>query len=206
MHARVTSCRMDWLAELNYGDVPTWVAAVAAAGALIAAFRAARHTRELLEREAKRDSLAEARMWRAQAEVVAAWVAVREWHETRTRAVPEPFRLGTKWNPFGIERRVETVERHELVVCVRNASAIPVYGVVVNLTHRGQEVAAPIDLGTVAPGDEARQSPLPPDAQGLCAEQGVASYELEAAVAFTDARGVPWCRDHAGALSYTGHA
>ncbi|QUB99518.1 hypothetical protein [Cellulosimicrobium cellulans] len=67
-----------------WGDVPNWIAALAALLAVMFAWLAARHTRGLLQQEsdrdlrtAERDEQEAASRRRAQADLVSAWVVVR---------------------------------------------------------------------------------------------------------------------------------
>ena len=63
----LTDCIVDW------GDVPTWVSGVAAAGALVAAVIAAVFTFNLLRLEGTRDERARQSQTRWQADQVAVW-------------------------------------------------------------------------------------------------------------------------------------
>lgn len=95
----------EWLSSLEWGDVPTWLSSLGGIGALIAATLAARASLAVLKIETDRDKEADERAQRAQADLVAAWIA----NET-----PEDW---SKWN-----------------VIVTNESKIPVYDVEVRVT------------------------------------------------------------------------
>lgn len=67
----------EWLAALEWGDVPTWFSALGGIGALIAA-TAARASLDVLRIESQRDQDADERAQRAQADLVAAWLETED--------------------------------------------------------------------------------------------------------------------------------
>lgn len=190
---------------IDWGDVPTWVSAVAAIGALIFARKAYQTSAdglgaamEGLQVERERDRQREEQEVRAQAALVAA-VTAREhaWFEV------EPGEWRWDWFPA-----VEVINRSDL----------PVFGVEVLWPERS-------GMGTVRPGDSLRDR-LPWQAVADVAEEieGMAhlfedssdgeppTMELQDAalsawerygvceIAFSDAAGRRWRRDAAGKL------
>lgn len=109
-----------WAADLNWGDVPTWSAAVGAGIALLFARRASRDTRTLLQREADRDAARVTDARRAQADLVCAWYELARPDD----ALPMDPML--RW-----------------CAAVRNGSALPVYDVRATFLRYDRETATP---------------------------------------------------------------
>ncbi|WP_435737139.1 hypothetical protein V5D56_00635 [Cellulosimicrobium sp. PMB13] len=123
-------------AVIAWGDVPNWIAALAALVAVVFAWLAAAHTRGLLRREADRDELTQEREMarrrqerRAQADLVGAWIACR-------------VRL------TGGE---EVLEEYGLVI--RNASHAPVFDVALETTGYDGAPQRTLTLAVLPPGE-----------------------------------------------------
>lgn len=181
---------LTWLAEADFGDVPTWLQVVATAAALLAAFRAAGYTKGLLERESDRDRRAEEREVRAQAERVSAWLV------RRAKRLP----TGGSYQP---------VVGWELRLSLLNSSRQPVYDVESSFTTGGKCVTQTDRLDILPPESEPVVRRLPEGAadelEALVDESGEDDPSVpRVEVSFTDAAGRRWIRDRHGRLGRVG--
>lgn len=179
----------------SWGNVPTWVLAVSALLALVAAAFAAVAAYELLRVESRRHALAaeeqrtrEEAQRRAQASKVAAWYG--------------------RWSSV-VKGPGMTADHREWLRCgavISNASDLPVYNVRVSLCvavgssarltwRQGERFAGALRL--VPPGQEHVEMP-----DHLRTEEEASGNQPTwlAAIEFTDAAGVRWLRDPRGRL------
>ena len=163
---------------VDYGDVPTWIAAVATVLALTAAGFAAWASWKVLKREAQRDADRDEADRRQQANLVAAWRGVVS---------------GTgHQRGVGLYRPV-----------VRNGSALPIYQVGVEVVFEGSagvvhktEVLAP-GQWFVTLGGDFHFADHPAEKLRL-SDQSSPAFQV--AVSFRDAAGMAWRRDENGHL------
>jgi hypothetical protein len=167
---------------VNYGDLPTWVVAIATASALVAAFRAALYTKRLFETESARDTRREQRDLRAQAEHVSAWIQAKD----------QKLVAGSFARSLGIQ----------LSTALLNSSTQPVYDV--KMTFSVGPVAADLtdSIDVLPPLTKAAERPLPRMAQTQLEEALKTSGDETPRVAleFTDAAGRRWLRAADGTL------
>ncbi len=171
-----------------WGDVPNWIAAIAALMAVLFAWLAARHTQRLLLHEARRDRRVQEREVRSQADLVGAWVACR--------VTPDG----------GID---VTLQEYGLVV--RNASPAPVFDVVVESTDYDGEPQRPLTLAVMPPGEFYAPAthekwlwelPDPVDAvDGIVRPVMRRKERRVTGVRFRDSAGNRWHRDAMGQLT-----
>jgi hypothetical protein len=161
---------------VDYGDVPTWIAAVATVLALVAAGFAAWASWNVLKRETQRDADRDDAERRQQANLVAAWHGV----------VPHPVQRGA-----GLYRPV-----------VRNGSELPIYQVGVEVVVEGStgivhmtEVLGPGQWFVTQSG-HFNFADHPTEKLRLHAS----SPGFQVAVSFSDAAGIAWRRDENGQL------
>lgn len=171
----------DWLAvHVRLGDLPTWLAGFGAVAALIYARRAARHAKDVLDRETDRDERRNQEDRRAQASRVVAWPDM----ETSGGGTPR----------FG--------------ALVRNGSELPVRNVVVTFlwsngpvwTPRGEPVRLPL----LTPGDLFVPWPATVHRSGGDDEYLALSLlreDYRVMIQFTDAADFSWLRSMHGSLA-----
>lgn len=185
---------------MNFGDVPTWVAAIGTVGALVAALiqinteRNRRHAQEANDR-------AERRL--AQARLVAAFLGSEE-----TRGRPDPGDVGLSRRRSGDGGRTP--------IYVVNGSAEPVYEPVVGLVAIQGAAPRTMEQWLDARRDSSNATetyrPIPittasilPPGQSVVWIQGTGwsahlSGRSSAEIAFTDRAGIPWVRRSNGEL------
>lgn len=177
---------LAWLKTLDYGDVPTWASTVVSAAALGAAWFAARASWKVLTIETERDNDADEREQRAQADLVAAWLA----NDT-------PENRGA-WN-----------------VVVANESKVPIYDVEVNITSRVFPLVETNSLSSYASLVPPGRIALPfPSLIRRIMEEGNPTEDQQKALTnpnavrlvhqvhftFRDAAGIKWMRSNFGVL------
>jgi hypothetical protein len=172
--------------SVNYGDLPTWIVALATASALVAAFRAALYTKRLFETEQARDARAEQRDLRAQAEHVSAWIQAKD----------QKIVAGSFTRSLGIQ----------LSTALLNSSTQAVYDVKMTFSA-GSVVAGLTDsIDVLPPLTKAALRPLPKLAQTQL-EAGLQTSSGETprvALEFSDAAGRRWLRAADGTLEQQG--
>ncbi len=180
------------MSQLNFGDVPTWVAAIGTAGAFYAALfqinteRSRRHAEDRL----------------AQPRLISAFLGAEE-----TRGRPEPGDADSRGRRSGEERRTP--------IYLLNSSGEPVYSPVIGLV--AIQGAAPRTMeqwlearSRWQPGESHRQIPvttasiLPPGKYRVWIQGTGWSAHLSgrssAEIAFTDRSGIHWIRRASGEL------
>lgn len=151
--------------------LPDWITSISSVGALIAAAVAAGFAGALFRVEANRDQQRTVSERRAQASRIGAWVE----HEERAPGM-------RTW---------------DLLLCLQNSSAQPVYRVVVTVSLDGEEVDA-IQYQALPPSTQPRRVSLgQPSAPP---RRPVDDTQVEVSLAFTDSAGIAWRRGPAGAL------
>ena len=170
---------------ISYGDLPTWIVALATVCALVAAFRAALYAKRLFETEAARDARTEQRDLRAQAEHVSAWI----------QAKGQTIVAGSFTRHIGIQ----------LSTALVNSSTQPVYDLTMSFSagHVVSDVTDTIDV--LPPLTKPAERPLPKKAQTQleAAMQTPGDETPRVALEFTDAAGRRWRRAADGTLDHT---
>jgi hypothetical protein len=168
--------------SVSYGDLPTWVVALATTGALVAAFRAALYTKRLFQTELARDTRTEQRDLRAQAEFISAWIV------TQDQTIVGGFILS-------IDLQLRTA--------LLNSSTQPIYNV--KMTFSAGPVLADLtdSVDVLPPLTEFVERALPETAQAqlVARLQSSSDETLRVALEFTDAAGRRWLRAADGTLS-----
>lgn len=171
----------EWLATLEWGDVPTWLAALGGIGALIAASIAALMSYRLFKVESERDHNAQEREQRTQADRIAAWLV----HD------------GDGLDDWAIQ--------------IQNDSNVPVYFFTAEIWGGLyiSEVLGRTGILVLPPGSLKVRTPelrywatrhLPPDALDECTPNAVLN-SFFVAITFRDAAGVTWRRSEIGVLN-----
>lgn len=187
----------EWMAALEWGDVPTWLSSLGGIGALIAASIAAKASLNVLRIESDRDKDADERAQRAQADLVAAWLTTED---------------ETDWNAWHL--------------CVINESKIPIFEFVVDILSTADDEAYFYEDVTVNEDNITRRHlpvvgpgrtsiPIPELLEDLTEEEsleqlgflhssvGVSSTH-EVWITFRDAAGIRWVRSGTGNLRRRG--
>ena len=165
---------MDWCGAVQWGDVPTWIGAVATVGALAGAAVAAGIAYRLYRIESTRDQEAANERRRAQATRISGWYGLTTYREDLPRSKSRQFWKAT----------------------VRNASDLPVYDVRIEFRKTVTRDGAPPE-GAV-PGH--KDIPvLPPGTEQLDGPDDGRDYSV--ALRYRDAAGVVWYRDAQGLLA-----
>lgn len=177
----------DWANELftpsawEWGDVPTWIQAVATVLAVIAASIAAVFTRRMLQVENSRDLQQKVARERMQAELIAIWV---EPTTSQTATYPTP----------------RLVDLH-----YANLSKLPVYDAIILLSNG--KVTERIPLHTLPPTPESITREAYLDVLLKAAlQRGMRRYhpivvrKLDIRIIFSDAAGNRWARHKHGPL------
>jgi len=162
------------MAQASWGDVPGWISAAGTIVALVAAAWAGLTAKRLYDREAERDERAASAARREQARRIAAWL--------------EPL-------PNAADG---------LALYVRNGSSEPVYNFQATLIYRDQDdqfqtILPRLGWSTVPPKDHPVVHELPP-AELVTSSRPGGKGPLCVAIAFVDAAGIHWHRDHLGRL------
>lgn len=164
------------VAGVQYGDLPTWISAVASLAALAFAAAATVAAIRVYRIESGRDRIA------------AAETRQREEQARRSQAV-----LVSGWwggDPHGRRPRAGAL--------IRNASDAPVYQVTISvLDPVVPDSSATLSVPVVPPSETPGFYPVPDAGPGSAAVQGEQRVELS----FTDAAGLRWLRDQRGRLS-----
>lgn len=160
--------------------VPGWITALAAVAAVVAAVWAGRTAKGLYDREAARDQRVIENAERAQADLVAAWVAFSN----------EPL----------IKQKGFDMIKKGWVVRLRNASNAPVYDVDVRVDAPGGQHRAGLErMLTLPPTSAYEEFPMPDISHALTPTDE--NYgTLRAGLSFTDASGRRWIRSSNGTL------
>jgi len=176
------------VANVDWGDAPTWIAGGIALLALAAAWRAGSIAAELLRVERRREDDRAKREASSQAALVSAWIEVG-------------YERDELDNPIAVE---------SLTCFVRNASPLPVHDVKViplldrrSETRTGREwIAANLELPTLPPADQPVTTPIRGPVVSLvdsAAEE--ARIAVRCTIEFTDSSGTRWVRYPSGELS-----
>lgn len=193
---------MAWLNEVRYGDLPTWLTMVATIAAVIAAVRAGRWAKDIVEIERVRDKRHELEVRARQASQIAAWASP-------TVTKPER-REGALlfWASTGVS----------VSGLIANRSNQPIYKVTLEwykegeLIHKSSKpVVAPGDVALCAlePSQVLAIADIPEEQRGSTAyDYGsavtlseLAVTKLLLAVRFTDSANRKWYRNCEGILS-----
>ncbi|TYB94055.1 hypothetical protein FXF53_27415 [Micromonospora sp. WP24] len=166
----------------EWGDVPTWVGAVASLGALTAATVAARVAKRVYQIESERDQQAEADRRERELEAMRAQASrVSAWWDTA-------YRVDDAGQRYSLGR----------AALVRNASELPVHSVRVffhaPLEGGGYEHFGPAIKAVVPPGS------VPIDVYPPVGLSSVESADVVVEIEFIDAGGLQWKRDTGGRL------
>lgn len=174
-----------WHLSPAWGDIPTWLATIAATAAGIVAYSVYRI-------EAQRDRISDAERRSTQAAKIAAWYGSRPQHVTRrigdsvqTSTSPEPV-----WGAF-----------------LRNASDLPVSDVTVEF-HFPSSASDPaetwnihtIEKGTLPPNDTPIHLTIDEAALRIYSDDPRVDAFHRVEIEFTDTQGVRWHRDVKGRL------
>ena len=164
------------MTSLDWGDVPTWIAALSTVGALVAAIVAGRAAWRLLGLEATRDRNAFADKKTVQASRVSAWA---------------------KW-----ERSAEGAESDYDIplLSVRNASDLPVYAVLLELFNSRDQLVSTERVDVLPPTDGPIDLPHVVSDAEHSALQGDYGSKLQVKITFRDASGRTWVRQVDGLL------
>ena len=176
------------VANVDWGDAPTWIAGGIALLALAAAWRAGSIAAALLRVERRREDDRAKREASSQAALVSAWIEVG-------------YERDELDNPIAVE---------SLTCFVRNASPLPVHDVKViplldrrSETRTGREwIAANLELPTLPPADQPVTTPIRGPVVSLvdsAAEE--ARIAVRCTIEFTDSSGTRWVRYPSGELS-----
>jgi hypothetical protein len=167
--------------DSRHGSVADWVSALATVAAFIAAVAAGQTAARLWRIESKRDDERRSRDKQEQALLIAAWYGSKTWRPASVLAsgnrMPGP--------------------RGEFGVWVRNASQVPVTGVVVRVIGQDGSALYAQGMGTVPPAADPVFVPAPRDVHGLLRVQ---HWECSAEIMFIDAGDQPWTRERSGRL------
>jgi hypothetical protein len=163
-----------------WGDIPTWVSAVATLIALVFAALAAVAAHRVYRIESERDKLAlEERQKQADFQRRAQAALVSAWWGRQNDLVGE----GHRWGAF-----------------VRNASETPIYQNRVWVTNLDQpDHSDSFTLDVLPPTAEPRF--YASDASGLGHDGDLEALEIRVEMTFTDSGGIRWIRDRQGQLS-----
>ena len=176
------------VANIDWGDAPTWIAGGIALLALMAAWRAGSIAAELLRVERRREDDRAKREAGAQASLVSAWIEV-----------------GYERDEFDSPTAVES-----LTCFVRNASQVPVHDVKViplldrrSKTRNGREwIAAHLEFPTLPPTDQPVTKPIRgPVVSSVNSAAEDAQIALRCTIEFTDSSGIRWVRYPNGELT-----
>jgi hypothetical protein len=159
---------------VQWGDVPTWIGAVATVGALAGAAVAAGIAYRLYRIESTRDQEAANERRRAQATRISGWHGLTTYREDLPGPKSRQFWKAT----------------------VRNASDLPVYDGRVEFRKTATQDGAP-PVGAVPSHKDIRV--LPPGTEQLDGPDGDSDYSV--ALRYRDAAGVVWYRDAQGFLT-----
>ena len=171
-----------WHLPPAWGDIPTWIATIAATVAGTIAYRVYRI-------EARRDQISDEERRGAQASKIAAWYGYR------TESVIDTSRV-----------QAINVEKPIWGAYLRNASDLPVYDLTVRFYFPGtSESAGEGDIYTVNKGV------LPPSSTPILVEYDVTARRIYSSdpktdafhrveIEFTDTQGIRWHRDVKGRL------
>lgn len=176
------------VANVDWGDAPTWIAGGIALLALAAAWRAGSIAAELLRVERRREDDRARREVSWQASWVSAWIEVG-------------YERDELDHPIAVE---------SLTCFVRNASPLPVHDVKViplldrrSETRNGHErIAADLEFPTLPPTDQPVTTPLRGQVVSVvdnAAED--AHIAVRCTIEFTDSSGTRWVRHPSGELS-----
>ena len=183
----VTMSAFTVVAAIDWGNVPTWVSAIATSAGLIFLFFAAivaRRTYLLQDGERRR---AQAQMEKAQAALVSVW-----WGSE-----PAPSN-GTLHDPVQPQGTAEERPRTADCAWLLNASTGPIYRAVVQAEFRHSGHTAAAHLPVVLPGVP-RRVLTEPESSSAKARKSASDYAVS--VRFTDASGLRWVRDEYGGLT-----
>jgi arabinogalactan oligomer / maltooligosaccharide transport system substrate-binding protein len=163
---------------VQWGDVPTWVSAVATLTALVFAAVAAIYAGRAYRIESERDKQsAGERRDRAELQRRAQATLVSAWWGTQNRENDSP-----QWGVF-----------------IRNASSTPVYENMITITRfHDPEVGDTFEIPVVPPTSQPTFHRSEIWSEGVA--RGVKPAELRVEVMFTDSAGVRWVRDKQGRL------
>ncbi|MGL5823427.1 MAG: hypothetical protein ACRCYU_00970 [Nocardioides sp.] len=166
------------LPTLDWGDVPSWIAAIATLGALVAAGWAVKKASDTFKLELKRDSERQAHDEQAeQADLIAAWSAWLKPDDTRMRA---------GWGAL-----------------IVNGSPLPVYEATIELYGPVGDLRVSQPKNLLPPGD----TPLIWNTTIFKDDEHVSFGQyLQVALKFRDSAGRLWHRDRHGQLSRIGRA
>src|ERR1700733_1572495 len=171
-----------WHLPPNWGDIPTWLATIAATAAGIVAYRVYRI-------EASRDDVADKDRRSAQAAKVGAWYGSREGQMITT--------------PIGTSVQTQTSRERIWGAFLRNASDLPVFDVVV-MFYFGKASLDEADANTspykvlrtvLPPGNEPVHVKIPDEVLrlfGSADSKEIAFYRVK--IEFTDSAGIRWRR------------
>ncbi|WP_170323511.1 DUF1416 domain-containing protein [Cryptosporangium phraense] len=160
-------------AQIDYGDVPTWISSVGGLLSLVAAGTAAWIAWKLLVTERTRDRQAADDARRAQAGLIAAWI------------------------PDATDR--EGLDQATIRVLVRNNSTLPVYRVLVAIVVRSDDGFTEV-ASSGGPQGRFREFAAPGDNE-IRVMVPATTNRRRVVLTFRDAAGVEWRRDHDGALT-----
>lgn len=173
-----------WHLPPNWGDIPTWLATIAATTAGIVAYRVYRI-------EAQRDRISEWERRSAQAAKVATWYGSRQRQVT--------------------QRRGDSVQTYTLAEPVwgaflRNASDLPVSDLVINFYFPGKNDSTEtwnihtINKLTLPPNDAPIHLEIDETALRLYSDERKMDAFHRVEIEFTDSQGIRWHRDVKGRL------
>lgn len=157
---------------VNWGDVPTWVSAIAAIGALVAAIVAGRTAKRIFLLELARDKDATEEKKRSQATHISAWA---------------------KWTKTNVGHNLP-------MLIIRNASDLPVYDVQFDLVDQLNVVLSSEHQDVLAPSEQPVELALVISADRRAGLSEAKGQSLRVRLSFRDSSGTAWMRETDGSL------
>ena len=176
---------MIGLANINWGDVPTWISATATCAGLLLLTLAAIIGRRTYRLQAEERRQADALIRKTQAALVSVW-----WGPPPTASTSND-RAGPH---SGAEAAAPAAKSGWLL----NASTGPIYRALVHAEFKHSRHEAVVHIPVVLPGPRTSVLEEPQTSRGK-SRNSDSDYSLS--VRFTDASGIRWIRDEYGGLS-----